>query len=105
MHPVLSDLEPLLVDQLIGDEPVAELRVVRMHVHGSVDGVLVVPVPRGHRLVTLGVVCRRGEDDTRHNAVTWIPSPAGSPTKGQIILGSLPSQLHRRPTQDLVLML
>lgn len=58
---VPPDLEPHRVDQLIGDEPGAELRVVRMHVHCGVDQVRVVPVPLANRVPAPGVVRRRGE--------------------------------------------
>ena len=61
MHAVLPNLEPHDVDQLIDDEPIAELRVVRMDVLGGVDHARVIPVPLGHRAPTPHVISRRGE--------------------------------------------
>ncbi len=50
VHAVLADRDAVLVGQLIGEEPVAQGRVVGMQVVQDVDEVGVVPVPLGHGL-------------------------------------------------------
>lgn len=61
LHAVLPDLAPHGVDQLIRDEPVAELRVFRVDVVGGVDQMRVVPVSGRHRRAPSGVICGLGE--------------------------------------------
>lgn len=49
MDPVAAGVDPV-PGELVGDEPVAELRVVMVDVHRGVDEVGVVPVPLTHRV-------------------------------------------------------
>jgi hypothetical protein len=42
-HTVLTDREAHRVDQLVSDEPVSELRVISVDVHGGVDQMRVIP--------------------------------------------------------------
>lgn len=68
VHTVLPDGDRVLLLELVGQEPVAQCRVVGVQLVQHVDEVGVVPVPLGHRLfeplvVPLG---RQPQDPARH---------------------------------------
>ena len=68
VHPVLPDLDAVLVFELVGEEPVAQRRIVAMEVVELVDevGVVVVPLAYGvaEPLVVPGP--RKAEHPQRH---------------------------------------
>ena len=50
VHAVLTHTDPVLVGQLVSEEPVAQRRIIRVRLVQHVDDVSVVPVALRHRL-------------------------------------------------------
>ncbi|MDQ1537345.1 MAG: hypothetical protein QOE58_1738 [Actinomycetota bacterium] len=68
--------------KLVGDEPVAELRVVMMYIDRGVDQVRVVPIALTDRFPQPGIEPCLLNFNTRQVTATGIPSAARSRTSG-----------------------
>jgi hypothetical protein len=94
--------------ELVGDERVAELRVVGVDVDRGVEQVRVGSVPIGHRLrfpCVEGLLGKAEHPAVTATGILSIGSSASSRTSGNIISGRVAGEVGRRSTQDLDLLL